>query len=719
MIRLFKIIQTRTITVLLLSLSVIQLHAQETDSLDLEFTQHLSPVVLTGQYSPQSVDKSVFEVEVISRQDIEKMAGNTLEDVLTQNLNLNIMPNPSEGRSGLQQFGFDSEYIKILVDGIPIVGDEGFGNAIDISQINLDDIQQIEIIEGSMGVQYGANAVTGVINIITQKNSRHKWQITPYIQEETIGSEYNWRNQGRHIQSLKIGHKISHKIYTEASYTRNDFRGFYGDKHGRNYANPNDANDGLRGYEWLPKLQNTAKALLSFRNGNFNAFYKFEYFDERTEKYANNVRLNPNNSTGTLNPTANDAIYRTDRYYHHFNMNGKLAQQMNYNISASIQEQKRNVENYTYVLKTGEHTHTDRYDYNTRKGFFSRGTISNFMASDWFDFEIGYEFNHDKGSASGLAEQSSSDNTKLNTIDSYSGFLSSEIKVNERISFRPGFRYIASNQFSSQYALSFSGKYLFNQGYELRAILGTSPKLPNFEQLFTYLVDSNHDVRGNENLSPEKGKSAFLHLKKSFRFNEINFQPKLSFWYLDVDDKIDLIIVNTAPLAYQYNNIDLYKTWGLALRNKFNYGRLSAGLGISFSGESKVLKNEDDFNDDYLYSVQINSELSYTVPKWDAVFSAFFKYNGPQYQFVSTFNQDGDIVVAKEKQEGYGWLNASVKKQFFDKKFEITLGARNLLDLKEIKTTTGSGLGHEVGSSSLLLGYGRSYFLKLQYNLNI
>lgn len=705
---------------ILLNFLGIQLQAQETDSLNLEFTEHLLPVIITGQYSAQSVDKSVFEVEVLSRQDIEKMAGTTLEDVLTQNLNLSIMPNSSEGRSGLEQFGFDSEYIKILVDGVPVIGDEGFGNAIDISQINLSDIQQIEIIEGSMGVQYGSNAVTGVINIITQKNSRYKWQITPYIQEETIGNEYNWRNKGRHIQSLKISHKFSDNWYAEASYTRNDFRGFYGDRKGKNYANPEDANDGLRGYEWLPKQQNTAKALLNFKKGNFNAFYKFEYFDEKTEKYANTVRLNPNNSTQTLNPTANDAVFRTNRYYHHLNANGKIAQKMNFNISASLQEQKRNIENYTYVLKTGEHTNKNRYDYNTRNGFFSRGTLNNIISSEWFNFEVGYEFNHDKGSASGLAEQSSNDNTKLNTIDSYSGFISSEIKVNERLSFRPGFRYIASNQFTDQYAFSFSGKYQFNKGYELRAILGTSPKLPNFEQLFTYFVDSNHDVRGNENLSPEKGKSAFLHLKKSFRFNDIvNFQPKLSLWYLDVDDKIDLIIVNTSPLAYQFNNIDLYRTWGMALRNKFNYGKLSAGLGISFSGESKVLKNEENFNDNYLYSVQFNSELSYSVPKWDAVFSTYFKYNGPQYQYVATIDSNGDERVMKQKQEGYGWLNASVKKQFFNNQFEITLGARNLLNLKEIKTKTTSNEGHDAGSSSLLLGYGRSYFLKLQYNLNI
>src|SRR5699024_3688382 len=121
-------------------------YAQEPtkDSLNI-WNEQLNPVILTGQYSPQSVDKSVVEVDVITQSDIKKMAGNTLGDVLNQTLNLTIIPNAGEGRSGIEQFGFNSEYIKILVDGIPIVGDEGFGNTIDISQINLDDIQQIEI----------------------------------------------------------------------------------------------------------------------------------------------------------------------------------------------------------------------------------------------------------------------------------------------------------------------------------------------------------------------------------------------------------------------------------------------------------------------------------------------------------------------------------------------------------------------------------------------
>ena len=46
---------------------------------------------------------------------------------------------------------------------------KGLGNNTDLTQLNLDDVQQIEIVEGSMGVEYGANAVSGIINIITKE----------------------------------------------------------------------------------------------------------------------------------------------------------------------------------------------------------------------------------------------------------------------------------------------------------------------------------------------------------------------------------------------------------------------------------------------------------------------------------------------------------------------------------------------------------------------
>ncbi|MCB0471116.1 MAG: TonB-dependent receptor, partial [Flavobacteriaceae bacterium] len=58
-------------------------------------------------------------------------------------------------------------------------------------------------------------------------------------------------------------------------------------------------------------------------------------------------------------------------------------------------------------------------------------------------------------------------------------------------------------------------RYLMNHGFELRANFGTSYRTPDFEELYYYFVDSNHDVRGNENLNPENGITAFVNFKKS------------------------------------------------------------------------------------------------------------------------------------------------------------------------------------------------------------
>ena len=128
----------------------------------------LQEIVVTGQIEPQSLRKSVFNVRVISSQDIKNLAANNLADVLNQYLNITVRPSSSDGRSTVSLFGLDGQYFKILVDNIPLIGEAGLGNNADLSQINLDDIEQIEIIEGSMGVTHGANAVSGVLNIITK-----------------------------------------------------------------------------------------------------------------------------------------------------------------------------------------------------------------------------------------------------------------------------------------------------------------------------------------------------------------------------------------------------------------------------------------------------------------------------------------------------------------------------------------------------------------------
>ncbi|WP_452600090.1 TonB-dependent receptor plug domain-containing protein [Pontimicrobium sp. MEBiC01747] len=699
---------------------ITNLFAQERNKVEKDSTnvEALNEVVVTGQYNAQSVKKSVFEVKVINRREIEQRATNNLADLLNQSLNINVTPNTSTGKSGVSLFGLDAQYFKILIDNVPVINEEGVGNNVDLTLINLDDIQQIEIVEGAMGVQYGANAVSGVINIITKKSSRSKTALTIYAQEETVGSEYEWFDKGRHIQSVKIGHNITDNLFGNIAYTRNDFGGFWNNRQGEAY----DRNDGLRGHLWLPKAQHNAKLLLDYKKKKFNIFYKFDFFNERINKYNSTVDLNENSATATSDPLALDEIYRNNRYIHHLNSNGLIANKINYNISWSYQEQKKDLETYTYRIRRDEKLNKQEGEYLSRTALFSRGTFSNIIQTATFNLQAGYELTNEKGFGSPLAITIDPDeNLVEQKLNNYDVFASSEININNQFSLRPGARVSFTNLFDNQYVFSLSSKYAFKNDLELRAIVGSANRTPNYDELFTYFVDVNHNVQGNPNLNPETGLSAFIHVKKKYTlFNEkIRIKHKISTSYIAINDRIELIVVEQSPLAFKYNNIDSYKSFGVFTENTIAYNRFKVNLGVSLLGISKILDSNTSAKDDFLYNFQLNTNINYVVPDWNTAFALYFKYIGQQHQFVERTNAEGNQEFQKGTTEGYSWLDATVKKSFLDKKIEATFGVRNLLDVTSVNTTAFSGGAHNGPPTNLLLGYGRSYFLKLAYNLNI
>jgi outer membrane receptor for ferrienterochelin and colicins len=702
----------KTIHTLFASFFALGLSAQNDT---IQKAKKLDEVVITGQYNPQSVKKSVYQVKVISRADIDRQAGNNLADLLNQSLNINIIPNASTGKSSVRLFGLDSQYFKVLIDNIPVINDEGLGNNTDLTQINLDDVQQIEIVEGSMGVEYGANAISGIINIITKKSGNSKWEITPSIQEETVGSEYSLFSRGRHIQSLKIGHNFNSRWYANALVTTNYFKGFRNGKKGENHLE----DDGLRGYEWLPKDQVNTKAFIGYNGEKHNLFYKFEYFNESTDFYTSHVIVNDDPQFGLTNPvTHDDNTFTTTRFFHHLNASGRF-DFMNYDVSFSFQEQQRNVQTFDYWIRQRYKQNIQNFEYESREGYYSKGNFSNFLKNETIDFQLGYEVSEIDGFVS-YATGILFDGTLKRKLGSYDVFGSTEINLGKKFSIRPGARALFSSKFDTQAAVSLSSKYLIGKGYELRAVVGTAPRLPNYEELYTYFVDVNHDSRGNEFLKPEQGLSASLFLNKTFECKSgAIFKNTLSLFFLDIHDRIEQIqYTNTqGKLAFTFTNIDLFRTMGATYTTSAMYKNVTASLGATVSGTSKVLNSDTDYNDDYLGSVQFNANASYTLPKSRTIFSAFFKYTGPQYTFVQKAVNVTQSVIAKGKQNDFSWLDASIKQPFLNK-LELTLGARNLFDITTIRTSDDAGGSHSAASTAMLMGYGRSYFMKLLYRLN-
>jgi outer membrane receptor for ferrienterochelin and colicins len=707
----------------LIILSGFSAFSQQTGT-DTIASTNLDEVVVTGQIEPQSVKKSVFNVRVISRADIQRQAANNLADVLNQYLNIMIQPNSGAGRSTVSMFGLDSNYLKILVDNIPLVSDTGLGNNIDVTQINLDDVERIEIIEGAMGVTHGANAVSGIINIITRKNTTHKWEINTTLQEESIGDEYApAKDKGRHIQSIRVAHNISENWFVAIGANRNDFTGFKDNRGGRDFTDfPADINL-QRGYSWLPKEQLFTNALLRYQKGNTRLFYKFEYFNEDIDSY--DPSINSELVGNEILLWSPDRQYNTQKIYNHLNAVGKLFNKLDYNVSGSYQKQQRNVDIFKYYIQTGQKQTLRDEKYQETEVLYSTGTLSNFFKNETADLQIGYEAVNTNGYSSSLSGNFNNDDQQghdlKKRLENYDVFAASEIKVTNRFSVRPGFRYSFQSRFDDQWAASMGLRQLYDNGFESRASYGRSYRTPTYDELYTYMVDANHNLQGNPDLIPETGNSYEVNFKKVTVFDtDFSLTNSLSASYLDVNDRIEQVVVAVVPsLQYKYINIDKYKMWNFTTTHSVRYKNLEAKAGAVLMGISRKVDSGLSVSDDtFLYTYQLNANVAYTVPKWNTVFSAFYKLNGKQQQFVSNGSFTNEQFELQQI-ESFGLLDASVKKSFFGNRLDATIGARNLLNVVNVRSNIASGGSvHTAGSTDFLLGYGRSYFAKLTYNLN-
>lgn len=702
-------------------------YAQEvTTQNEQEEIVHLDNVIITGQYSAQSVDKSLYQVEVISSEDIKNMAGNTIADVLNQNLNIQINPSSGTGDSNISMMGLNGSYVKVLVDNIPLVSDSGFGNDIDLTKINLNHVERIEIVKGSMGVDYGNNALAGIINIITKKSSKSNWSINMMVQEETVGKEYDWyeaggveKGKGRHIQALDISKKLGSNWSIKAGVNRNHFQGYWGELKGKKYLEQ----DNSRGYEWLPKEQWNSYGSIYYKKGNFSAFYKLSYLNEEINKYDSVVKskIYPG---GERTLYANDRDYFTNRWTHHLNINAKLWDQIQYNGDFSYQTQERIFQDYEYdIAQRSEIGRKDKNTYLSTKAYYSRGTLSNFFPEKRFDLQVGYEFDINKGFANMFADSFVFEENLDKEVGTYAGFISAEIYSDFGLSIRPGIRTTFSNKFSPIYNFSLSSKYNLTNSSSIRAVIGTANRFPNFSELYTYQVDTNHEILGDPNLHPENGYSTSIQWNKHYKFGDFKMDNNISTLYLDVQDKIYL--VNLGGANYRFMNIDKYKNWGITTENRFSYKNWLFTIGASYFGTSQNLYSQTyttngEIENDYRYHFQGNSSLNFSVPSLSTTFSVYYKYTGKASEYIldpnSITTSEPQFILAKR--DDFHMLDASIRKGFYNDRLELTLGARNLLDITSINDEAYIGQGHTgSGNGNVQLFYGRSFFLKLVYNL--
>lgn len=129
-------------------------------------TATLRPVVVTATRMTASTAAPLVSTTVITGAALRAQGITSLGQALAAVPGAFV---PQSGSAGAQTSlflrGGESDYTQVLVDGVPVNDPGGF---IDLANLTTDDVDRIEIVRGPASVLYGANAVTGVVQIFTR-----------------------------------------------------------------------------------------------------------------------------------------------------------------------------------------------------------------------------------------------------------------------------------------------------------------------------------------------------------------------------------------------------------------------------------------------------------------------------------------------------------------------------------------------------------------------
>ncbi|HEV2321518.1 MAG TPA: TonB-dependent receptor [Gammaproteobacteria bacterium] len=128
----------------------------------------LGGISVTATRTPLIADQEVAPVIVIGPEQLALAAGGDIGSVLRQYAGLDITQSGGPGQpESLFLRGTNSTHTLVMIDGVRINPDNGFGSA--LQNIRLQDIERIEIVKGPRASLYGSDAIGGAINIITKK----------------------------------------------------------------------------------------------------------------------------------------------------------------------------------------------------------------------------------------------------------------------------------------------------------------------------------------------------------------------------------------------------------------------------------------------------------------------------------------------------------------------------------------------------------------------
>lgn len=183
----------------------------------------LAAVVVTATRQPQRLSETIVDVTVIEREQIEQASASTLGELLGRQPGIEF--NRTGGRGASESIyirGAESKHALILLDGVRF-GSASLGLTA-LEMVPLSQIERIEIVRGPASSVYGSDAIAGVVNIITRRESAGATVSLGYGNRKSYDTALSAAGQ---FGALSIGTKLGWNGTQGINNIRNADNDFY------------------------------------------------------------------------------------------------------------------------------------------------------------------------------------------------------------------------------------------------------------------------------------------------------------------------------------------------------------------------------------------------------------------------------------------------------------------------------------------------------------
>ncbi|MFZ4544038.1 MAG: TonB-dependent receptor plug domain-containing protein [Saprospiraceae bacterium] len=644
---------------------------------------YLNQVVCTAMPCPTPVKNAVYAVKVIDQRTIQQRGVNNLEELLSGETNIRMRSDVLLG-SGIQIGGVGGENVKVLIDGVPVIG--RLNGNVDLSQINLSNVEKVEIIQGSLSSLYGSNSSGGVINIITRKSQIKQLE----IQASTLLENINIRNS-----NLNAGYRFK-KLLLQGGAAFYQFKGL-----------PSDSD---RSVTWNPKKQLSRRALVKYYlSDNQQISFGHNHFNEKVDNLGE-VKLK-----NTKNAYAFDDFYLTTRNDLNLNYQG-IWDKFSFQSTVGFNSFNRLKETFKTKLQNDEHLLIEgQQDTSVFKGFLTR-SVGVYKFNSFLNVQAGLEtyFESAQGSRIRDAEM---DKPNFANINDVAFFASGMIHLFKRsLTLQPAFRVAYNSKYSAPVTPNINILYKPNSNWSIRASYARGFRAPSLKELYFNFIDINHFIVGSQNLKAEYSNNYLLSPSYYIELGHHNYLFETQLFYNHIKDRITLSQIDLKNIEFTYINIGDFKTTGINTSFTYCYeSALKVKAAFSYTGFNNDMAAQSPGEKTYNFSPEGSFELNYTIPKTGVSLNILHRYIGrvPNFSFDVIGNKTNRGLL-----DDYQLLNATVSRCFFQRKINVTLGAKNLMNVQNINQTGAVTVGHGSGTSVMPVNFGRSYFVKLDVNLS-